>query len=151
LEDWMIYRCSAAALLLLAAFLCFSGGYLATRVTDVAIFHRDSPGLQGRVRSLVGRATFLLLPSALVLVSIAFACSGFSDYLSTGHVHTHWSLVIAIFSLLAIALVLFVLKVLDAALSLVHQRVDYLTRDRAVERSSSATAGDSAAAVSTGM
>src|SRR5207248_3661033 len=153
LQDWMIYRCAAAALLALASVLLLSGGYLATRVTDVAIFHRDSPGLQGKGRALVGRAAFLLIPTALVLGSIALAWSGFSDYLSTGHVHTHWSRILAIFSLLAIALVLFVLKILDAALSLVHQRVDYLTRARAraAERSTAATAGDSATAVSTGM
>ena len=149
LQDWMIYRCAAAALLALASVLLLSGGYLATRVTDVAIFHRDSPGWQGKCRAFIGRASFLFLPTALVLVSIALAWSGVSDYLSTGHVHTHWSRVLGIFSLLAIALALFVLKILDAALSLVRQRVDYLTD--ATEQPSPSGIDDSAPAISTGM
>jgi hypothetical protein len=126
LQDWMIYRCSASALLAIAACLFFSGGYLATRVTDVAIFHRESVGMQGRFRGLVRRRSFLAVPAVLVLTSLVLGWSGFRDYLATGHVDTHWSRVLAILSLVTIALVLLVLKVLDTALTMVQQRVDYL-------------------------
>jgi glycosyltransferase involved in cell wall biosynthesis len=120
LADWMIYRCSAAALLII---LFWSAGYLSTRVTDVAMFHRESAGLQGRCRDLVGRRAFTLLPTALLIGSIALGWTGFREYLSTGHVDTHWSRVLAILTLVTLALVLFVLKILDAALSLVQQKV----------------------------
>jgi len=126
LQDWMIYRCAGAALLTIGAFLLLTGGYLATRVTDLAIFHRDRPGLHSRLRALVGRRGFYAVPASLVAVAVALAWTGLGDYLFTGHVDTHWSRVLAILSLLTIALILLLLKVLDLALSLVQQRVNYL-------------------------
>lgn len=122
LQDWMIYRCAAAALLLVTAALLFSGGYLATRVTDLAIFHRDSTGLQGRVRALVNSRAFLLVPAAAFVASIALGWGGFADYIDTGHVHTHWSRVLGIFTLLIVTVILVVLKVLNVAIQLVRQR-----------------------------
>ncbi len=127
LQDWMIYRCSAAALLAISSVLLFDGGYLATRVTDVSIFHRESTGLQGKARRFIGRRAFLAVPATFVVGAIALGWGGFSQYISNGHVHTHWSRVLGIFSLLIIAVILVVLKVLDAALSLVQQRVNYLS------------------------
>ncbi len=144
LQDWMIYRCTAAALLVVTAVLLFSGGYLATRVTDLAIFHRDSGGLQGRGRRLVGSSAFLVLPLVSFAASIALAWSGFADYLDTGHVHTHWSRVIAIFTLLIISVILVLLKVLNVGIQLVQQRDRYAVTTAAplsVQRSEQAGDG----------
>ena len=57
--------------------------------------------------------------------------------------YTHWSRVLAMFSLLTIAVILVVLKVLDAALSLVQQRVNYLSRSDAPDAQQSAMSEES--------
>src|SRR5207248_9911796 len=78
LQEWMIYRCAAASLLGIFAVLLLVGGYLATRATDVSIFHRESSGLQGKVRAVVGRGTFWVLPAALLVRWLLFGWGGFS-------------------------------------------------------------------------
>ena len=131
LQDWMIYRCAVAALLGIASVLLVSGGYLATRITDVSIFHRESAGLQGRARRLIRRRSFLFVPVLLVLVSVALGWTGLTEYISSGKVDTHWSRVLAMFTLVTMALILVVLKVLDAGISLVRARMGYLESDAA--------------------
>src|SRR5205807_2407967 len=71
------------------------------------------------------------VPVLLVLVSVALGWTGLTEYISSGKVDTHWSRVLAMFTLVTMALILVVLKVLDAGISLVRARMGYLESDAA--------------------
>jgi glycosyltransferase involved in cell wall biosynthesis len=128
-QDWMLYRCAAAAMLTIAAELCLGGGYLANRMVDLAMAQRAESVVRGRARLFIAHRAFLAIPAVLLLGSLVLAWPSLREYVSAGHVNAHWSRVITISTLVTSALVLLMVKILDASISLVQQRVSYLLEE----------------------
>jgi glycosyltransferase involved in cell wall biosynthesis len=118
LEEWMIYRVMAALLLGTGAALFTSAAVVADQIAAIAHGRPASrTGVTGFVSRLFGRRVAIGTAAALFLAAVAVSWPGVVEYVTTAHVHMHWSRVMLSSLLtvlaLAIATTLFLTEIID--------------------------------------
>lgn len=135
LLEWMIYRFLVSSLLVTAALLLAGGAYLTARIVDVTLMPGVvRTGLRPLVRRVFASGWFWALPLSLFLVGGLLVLPSLLQLVRTGATYEHWSRFIAMTTLYSVALILIVVRVIDAFLVLVDERLTH-RRDAEVLRS----------------
>ena len=127
LEEWMIYRFLVAQLLTtIGALLAFTG-HLGSKAAEVSLSedpraHRE----RGVLGPFLASPWFWAAPALLLAGAVALVWDAGISYLRTGEVYEHWSRFVAMGLLLSLTAVVVVAKILDYALDLLADRLDYL-------------------------
>jgi hypothetical protein len=118
LEEWMIYRVLAALLLGMGAVLFASSAVVADQIASIAHGRpAERSGVTGLLARLFGRRMALAAAALLLVAAFAVSAPGIVEYVTTAHVHMHWSRVMlsSLLTILAltIATTLFLTETID--------------------------------------
>lgn len=118
LEEWMIYRVLAALLLGMGAALFASSAVVADQIASIAHGRPVTrSGVTGMLARLFGRRTAIATAAVLLIGAFAVSAPGIVEYVTTAHVHMHWSRVMlsSLLTVLAltIATTLFLTETID--------------------------------------
>lgn len=118
LEESMIYRVMAALLLGMGTALFASAAVVADQIASIAHGRpATQTGVTGFVSRIFGRRVAIATAAALFAAAVAVSWPGVVEYVSTAHVHMHWSRVMLSSLLtvlaLAIATTLFLTETID--------------------------------------
>jgi glycosyltransferase involved in cell wall biosynthesis len=118
LEEWMIYRVLAALLLGMGAALFASSAVVADQIASIAHGRPATrSGVTGLLARLFGRRTAIAAAALLMGTAFAVSAPGIVEYVTTAHVHMHWSRVMlsSLLTVLAltIATTLFLTETID--------------------------------------
>lgn len=118
LEEWMIYRVLAALLLGMGAALFASSAVVADQIASIAHGRPATrSGVTGLLARLFGRRTAVVTAALLMATAFAVSAPGIVEYVTTAHVHMHWSRVMlsSLLTVLAltIATTLFLTETID--------------------------------------
>jgi glycosyltransferase involved in cell wall biosynthesis len=92
LEEWMIYRVLAALLLGMGTALFASVAVVADQVAAIAHGRPATrTGVTGLVARVFSRRAALATAALLFAVAVAVSWPGVVEYVTTAHVHMHWS------------------------------------------------------------
>jgi glycosyltransferase involved in cell wall biosynthesis len=126
--EWMIYRFLVSDLGGIAACLCFCASYLTGRMTSIAIAE-ESGHLKSRLTLWLFQARwFWALPIGLCLVGGSLVAYSLLQRFATGMTYEHWSRYIVMSFCFASAVILSVTWVIDYVLTLLGDRLEYLSR-----------------------
>lgn len=150
---WMIYRFLVSDVLGIAACSLFCASYLTGHIVSIAL----SEGARNHENKWTSRvfesSWFWTVPVLFAAIGVALVLPSVIERLRTGGTQEHWSRYVVMTFWLSNALILTVTRFIDYCLSLVAERLHYLTvllpRDRelADARSSGATASSRASAI----
>jgi hypothetical protein len=91
----MIYRVLAALLLGMGTALFASAAIVADQIASIAHGRPATrSGVTGLVARLFGRRTALVTAALLFITAVAVSWPGVVEYVTTAHVHMHWSRVV---------------------------------------------------------
>jgi hypothetical protein len=118
LAEWMIYRVLAALLLGMGAALFASSAVVADQIASIAHGRPVTrSGVTGLLARLFGRRMAIATAALLLVAAFAVSAPGIVEYVSTAHVHMHWSRVMlsSLLTVLAltIATTLFLTETID--------------------------------------
>jgi hypothetical protein len=118
LEEWMIYRVLAALLLGMGAALFASSAVVADQIASIAHGRPATrSGVTGLLARLFGRRAAVAAATLLMVTAFAVSAPGIVEYVTTAHVHMHWSRVMlsSLLTVLAltIATTLFLTETID--------------------------------------
>jgi hypothetical protein len=130
LEEWMIYRLLLCGFLFTAAFTLMCSGVLADRVLSLVYRRRQVSFLGALFDRLLDGPRLMILAALAVVVAVALVWPGLVEYATTGHVTMHWSRSLLAVSLLQIALVAAVYRVLQKVIELWSGQLMYVASQR---------------------
>jgi glycosyltransferase involved in cell wall biosynthesis len=124
--EWMIYRFVVSELTMLAGVLLIAGGYLAGRMSAIAVESRRGGVVERGAARFLRSHWFWAAPVTLVLAGGALVLPSALQLVRTGATYEHWSKFIVMSTLVGIAILLVVVRLLDFVLDLLSERVTYL-------------------------
>lgn len=131
--QWMIYRFLVSHLFGVASCMLFCASYLADRMVSIAL--TDEIG--GRDHKLVSRffrsGWFWSVPSALLVTGALLVAASFLGWLRTGANYEHWSRYVVMTFCFSLAVILSVTRGIADVLSLLADRLNYLSAAAAHE------------------
>jgi hypothetical protein len=118
LEEWMIYRVLAALLFGMGAALFASSAVVADQIASIAHGRPATrSGVTGFVARLFSRRMAIAAAALLLVTAFGVSAPGIAEYVTTAHVHMHWSRVMlsSLLTVLAltIATTLFLTETID--------------------------------------
>ena len=129
LEEWMIYRLLLCGFLFTSAFTLMCSGVLADRVLSLVYRRRQISFLGALFDRLLNGGRLFALAAAAVVLAFVLVWPGLVEYARTGHVTMHWSRPLVAVSLLQIALVAGVYRVLQKVIELWAGQLAYAAGD----------------------
>ncbi len=129
LEEWMIYRLLLCGFLFTSAFTLMCSGVLADRVLSLVYRRRQVSFLGALFDRLLDGGRLFALAAGAVVIAFILVWPGLVEYARTGHVTMHWSRPLVAVSLLQIALVSGVYRVLQKVIELWASQLAYAAGD----------------------
>ena len=127
LEEWMIYRFIFAHMLGVAGLLLLGTGYICHRIVSIAIPSGPKEEDTGILRAM-GSRTAMAAMLALLAFGVALVAPSLLERIATGHTDEHWSRYVVTSYLFTVAAILFSTRIVDHALCLVSERLEYLRK-----------------------
>ena len=125
--EWMIYRFLVSHLFGVAACMLFCASYLTDRIVSIALTDevgkRDHKLLSRFFRS----SWFWGIPAALVVIGTLLVAASVLGWLRTGANYEHWSRYVVMTFCFSVAVILSVTKGVEGVLSLLADRLNYLS------------------------
>ena len=130
---WMIYRFLVSDLCGIAACLLFCASYLTDQIVSIT--------LTGEIRARDKKVTarffrsrwFWIVPALFAAAGVGLVLSSVIERLRTGGTYEHWSRYVAMTFWLSNALILSVARVIDYCIGMVSNRVNYLSKQLALD------------------
>jgi glycosyltransferase involved in cell wall biosynthesis len=128
--EWMIYRFIVSSLFGTTACLLFCAGHVSQRVVNLVLFGKNKKVSFDPVGLLVSSGYFWFVLLVLFMGGGLLVFPSFKELVLTGATYEHWSRFIVMSFMYSIAIILTATKIIDYSLSLLANRLDYLSNQK---------------------